>query len=281
MRNGGLPAARARFDAMERKAFLASKYLIHNLRQLAARTGEKTTLFVAGHQRSGTNLLMDVLERSYETDVYHERDDRAFDNYRMRELPIIRNLYDHSRSRCFVIKALCELQDLPELMDRLAPARTVWVVRNYRDVVNSAVRSFPDFVKQARFLANDPDAAGWRGQGMSPETRAIARAVVQPEITEASAAALQWYVRNVLFFERGLDRDTRVLLVAYENLVMQPLAEFRRIFGFAGLKFAPWMAGKTFATSIGKDREPDIDAAICRHCDALTARFRALMPPAR
>jgi hypothetical protein len=277
MKTGGL-LAKAPLNALEKKAFLASKYLVHNLRNFSAKPSEKTTVFVAGHQRSGTNMLMDVLERSYETDVYHERDSRAFDNYQMRELPVIRNLHRISQSRYFVIKALCELQDLPELMAAFQPAQTLWLVRDYRDVVNSAVRSFPDFAKYARLLADDSEAAGWRGKGMSRETRAIVRSVVHPEITETSAAALQWYVRNTLFFERGLDRDPKVLLVFYENLVDRPQTEFVRIFKFLGLKYAPWMARDIFGTSVGKHHEPDIDAPIRALCDGIMARFRAWRP---
>lgn len=276
MKAGGLLPKR-QLNALEKKAFLTSKYLFHNLRNLSAKPSEKTTVFVAGHQRSGTNMLMDTLERSYETDVYHERDSRAFSHYQMREPPVIRELYEASQYRCFIIKALCELQDLPELMGYFERARTIWMVRNYRDVVNSAVRSFPDFAKYARCLADDPAAAGWRGKGMSEETRNLVRSVVHPEISETSAAALQWYVRNTLFFEKGLDRDARVLLVSYETLVHSPDTEFRRIFDFAGIRYSPWMARNTFSTSIGKNQEPEIETSIRKLCDAMMARFEGLL----
>jgi hypothetical protein len=277
MKTGGL-LAKAPFNVLEKKAFLASKYLVHNLRTFSAKAAAKTTVFVAGHQRSGTNMLMDILERSYETEVYHERDSRAFDNYRMRELPVIRDLQRASQSPYFILKALCELQDLPELMAAFPPAYTLWLVRDYRDVVNSAVRSFPDFARYARLLADDPEAAGWRGQGMSRETRSIVRSVVHPEITETSAAALQWYVRNTLFFERGLDRDPRVRVIHYENLVQNPQAEFAGIFQFLKLKYAPWMGKDIFGTSVGKHREPDIDAPIRALCEEMMTRFHAWCP---
>ena len=38
-------------------------------------------VFVAGMQRSGTNLLMDVLDASAATQVFHETDPRAFERY--------------------------------------------------------------------------------------------------------------------------------------------------------------------------------------------------------
>jgi hypothetical protein len=191
----------------QRAIFLGRKSLVHRLTESRTQQRGKRVVFIAGHQRSGTNMLMDILERSYETDVYHERDPRAFASYQMRELPIIWDLYHRSKAPLFVIKALCELQDLPELMQAFPGARTVWLIRNYDDVVNSAVRSFPDFAKYARWLADAPELTGWRGQGMSPETRTLVRSLVHPDLSETSAAALQWYVRNILFFERDMDQN--------------------------------------------------------------------------
>ena len=60
-------------------------------------------------------MLMDILEKSWVIDAYHERDERAFDNYKMRELPVIKTLARKSPMPLFVIKALFELQDLPSL----------------------------------------------------------------------------------------------------------------------------------------------------------------------
>ena len=168
---------------------------------------------MAGMQRSGTNMLMDVLERSVETDVFHERDARAFDNYQMREREVIRRLVDESRACVFVIKALCELQDLGELMQAFAPAKTVWIVRDYNDVVNSMMRSFEGMAGQVKAIAQDRDSSSWRGRGMSDATHERVKALATPDISESSASALQWYFRNVLFFEQGFHQDDRVILV--------------------------------------------------------------------
>ena len=75
---------------VRRGSRLALKHAVQRAR--ARRGGPPLTLLVAGVQRSGTNMVMDVLERSLETDVYHERDPRAFDNYEMRPLEVIRGL---------------------------------------------------------------------------------------------------------------------------------------------------------------------------------------------
>jgi hypothetical protein len=252
-----------------------------NLRQrLAARRHKprQCVAFIAGVQRSGTNMMMDVLERSAETDVYHERDRRAFDNYQMREPAVIRALLQSSNAPCFVIKSLCELQHLERLMDDFAPARAVWVLRDYRDVVNSMCVSFRNQGKQVKRIARDRDSDGWQGQGMSDATHEIVRARVHDDISDRSAAALIWYFRNQLFFDQGFDVDPRVLLVRYESLVTRPQAEFERIFAFLGLAYAPRHSRKVVPHSIRKAHEPEIEPSIRKLCDTMTARFDALRP---
>lgn len=239
----------------------------------------KQTLLVAGNQRSGTNMLMNVLERSAVTDVFHEHDDRAYDNYLMREMEVISRLHANSPAPHVVLKTLCELDAVPQLMEALAPARTVWLFRDYCDVVNSMRRSFGDsFRRQLARIASDPCSDDWRAGGMSQATRQIVESAHAREVNEESAAALQWYFRNVLFLEQSLDVDSHVLLVAYERLVEQPDSEFARICKFADIPLTEFMTARVFATSVGKNPAPGIDAEIAAHCAALQQRLQSLLP---
>ena len=88
---------------LERMALMTAKRAWQGLLREQARE----TIFLAGMQRSGTNMLMEVLERSLATQVIHERDPRAFDNYLMRPPEVIAALRARSRAPVFVTKARC------------------------------------------------------------------------------------------------------------------------------------------------------------------------------
>jgi hypothetical protein len=266
------------FGRLERDGLLAVKGLCQRLTRRKRPGSSSAVTFVAGVQRSGTNMLMDVLERSFATDVIHERDRRAFERFQMREPAVIRSLVEHSRAPYFIIKALCELQHLSRLMEDFAPVHTVWIVRDYNDVVNSMRVSFGNQARQVKRIANDRDSDGWQGQGMSDATHALVKARVHPEISDTSAAALIWFFRNQLFFDQGFDRDPRVLLVRYESLVTQPTLEFQRIFAFLDIPYRPWHSRKVVAHSIRKARQPEIEPAVRELCETMTARFEALRP---
>jgi len=232
-------------------------------------------VFVAGMQRSGTNLLMDVLDASAATQVFHETDPRAFERYEMRDLAVIRQLAQHCPAPVFVIKALCELDRIKHLMDTFRPAKTVWVVRDWRDSVSSAIKSFGNFVPQWSRLARG-DAGDWRGRGMSEATRELLAALYHPDASEAEGAAVMWFYRNALFFEQQLAADSRVRVVFYEDLVQHAEREVETVYGFLGLQgFNQRVAGRIHARSVKHRSPPDIAPAVAALCDELLARFRA------
>lgn len=233
-------------------------------------------VFVAGMQRSGTNLLMDVLDASADTQVFHETDPRAFAHYEMRDLGVIRQLESQCPAPVFVIKALCELDRIKPLMDAFTPAKTLWLVRDWRDSAKSAIKSFPNFVPQWHRLANGY-AKDWRGRGMSPATRELLAAMYHSDASEAEGAAIMWFYRNALFFEQQLAADPRVLVVFYENLVQHPEREVAAVYEFLGLQgFSRRVAERIHSRSVKHHTPSGITPAVAELCDELLGRFKAL-----
>ena len=265
---------KARF---ERRLWRSTKFIAGR-----SLTVDRCHVFVAGVQRSGTNMLMELLEWSRWTDVYHETDPRAFSNYRMRPREVIRTLAARSRAPTFVIKTLCELDELQALMRDFEPAKTLWIVRRFDDSVTSAVRSFANFASQVHRLAKDKTAAEWRGNGMSDHTQRLLQQFDHTELSEPSGAALMWYYRNVLFFELELQADPRVRLLFYEDLVGDPVGTMQETFEFLGLPdWSPRITRYVHAKSVGKSRLAPIEPSVRGLCDSLYARFEALRLPKR
>jgi hypothetical protein len=224
-------------------------------------------------------MVMDAFERSMETDTFHEIDPRAFDAYEMRPPEVIHDLVNRSKASHVVVKALCECQMVSALLEEFAPARAVWVLRDYHDVVNSHLALWTGMPESVRLITGDRDAAGWRGRGMSDETHELVKELYHPDLSNASACALFWYFRNILFFEQGLDRDERVILIHYEDIVSQPHKYVPDILDFVGLKYTPRISAKFSPRSIGKRPPPDIEAPVDELCRTLAERFEALRGP--
>ncbi len=262
---------------VERDIFLLRKRMSNSLNGGTTDNPGKRVIFITGVQRSGTNMMIDVLERSYETDICNENDDRAFDNFVLKPRTVLREVVRASSYPYVVFKPLCDLDQVKALLNEFEPARCVWIVRDYRDVVNSMLVSFRNHARQIRRLARDRSDGGWRGRGMSDETQELIRSVAHEAIDDASAAALMWYLRNVLFFEQGLDSDPRVLAIGYEKLVTEPQSQFGRILDFLDIQYTPEMTRNIFASSVRRRSPPEIEAPIGEICDGLLARFTSVI----
>jgi hypothetical protein len=260
-------------DIIERRMMLILKSLYQRLHHCS----DSRHLFIAGMQRSGTNMLMDVLERSFETDVFHEHDPRAFHDYEQRAPAILHDLAERSHAPLVIFKALLESDLLPQLLDEFASAKAIWSVRDYRDVVNSAKRSFPHLQRTITRMVTQPGDY-WQSRGALPPIFETLKRLYRPDLSLNASAALFWYARNALYFELNMADDERIMLVRYEDLVSEPLEQFRRVFEFAELPLHRWATAKVHSRSIARHNAPDLPEDIEALCESTYERFQNESP---
>ncbi len=235
-------------------------------------------VFVVGCQRSGTNMLMWTLERSPDVWVWHEHKlSAAFRDYRLRPTANIERLIASGPAPVVAFKPVCDAHLTDRLLERHPGSRAVWIFRGHTDVANSAVRNFGEHMRDiVRWIARgDTDLLGWRGERLAPDVVDLVREVDRDDLPLEDASALFWYMRNRFFFDLGLDRNPRTLLVRYEDLVTGGEAAFARVFSFLETPFDPAFLEGLFSDSVGKNAFPEIDPRIQRACDELEARLVA------
>lgn len=244
--------------------------------RLTGRSGSARCAFLLGAQRSGTNMLLGALERHRRIECFNESDEEAFDNCRIRRPDVIDRLVLRSFADLIVLKPICDSQWTRRLLDAGAHRQAIWIYRDYEDVVNSALRQFTEHTKYLWYMLNDKATAGWRVENVTAEHLALVERHHGRGISDASARALIWYLRNALFFQQTLDRDWHVLLVRYEQLVESPELELQQVRDHLNIEFQPRMARSLFATSVRKHDAPDIDPKIKTLCHEMLDRLDAV-----
>ena len=161
-------------------------------------------------------------------------------------------------------------------MVNFQPAKTIWIVRGYPDVVASVLKAFGNMEKQVLSALKD-DSTEWPGQGMTDKTRDELMVMAEPGMGDASASAMLWYFRNVLFFDQKFESNKQVLLISYEALVSQPEAEVKKICHFIGIEYYARMIKGIFSSSINRRKQPDIDPQIRVLCDDLQLKFKKML----
>ena len=229
---------------------------------------------VAGVQRSGTNMLMNVLDQSLETDVYMEKDHRAFDRYAMRDLASIDSLIARSTANNFVIKALMESHNALGLMEHFGKETiTLWLYRSFDDMVNSYMVSWPGGRNRLDEIIHGEKRGIWQASGMTAGTLTLLKSYYRPEMNDASALALCWYYRNQLFFDQHLEHNDNAMLLNYEQLVSEPTLTISEIADFLDIPATSKMTKFISARSVNKRPQPPIEPSIRDLCEDMSSRL--------
>ena len=220
-------------------------------------------------------MVMDVLERSPATKVFHESNPIAFNQFQLRDDAIIHQLA-RSLAPCVVFKALCDSHRVSALLDDFADSSAIWVYRNFDEVVASHSVLWPNGRNQIDRLVKDRSAAVWRGRGMTDETWELVKTLYSPDMNPVSANALFWYYRNQLYFDQKFERDRRVYLVKYEEIATNPFVEVNRLTDFLRLRPTRRMSRYIKLNSVRHTVVTDIDPRIRDICERMLQRLDAV-----
>ncbi|MCU1451669.1 MAG: hypothetical protein JWP02_3839 [Acidimicrobiales bacterium] len=245
----------------------------------AVEIGTAAPVWLVGVQRSGTNMVVRGLEASPEVEVHNENDGKAFERFRLRPDPAVRDLVLRSRHRYVLFKPLCDSHRIDDLLalDTPTPGRAIWAYRGVDGRVRSALAKFGD--TNLRVLTDIAAGRGldrWQAQRLSGESLELIRSFDWSAMSPASGAAFFWYVRNILFFELGLDRRADVLLAGYDALVADPAAGTRALASFLGLAWHPGLAAHIERRDAPTPPPLDLDARVRQRCQELQERLDGL-----
>jgi hypothetical protein len=230
-------------------------------------------VFVVGSNRSGTQMVCEAIGLSpHGWDYQESQANLAFKDYQLRADWLVKTLIRLSPASVVSFGNILDSQFTDRLLDRFENSRALWVYRRYEDAANSSVRQWGNHFRDdmIRWVAlGEPHRLGPRGQRIHEHTSQLMTALFHDDLTDVEGACLYWYMRNRLYFDLGLDRDPRVMLVQYEDTVQNPERSLRRICAFLGHPYHESTIGSIFATSVGKDPWQGVGRGVEAACDGL------------
>lgn len=205
----------------------------------------KCLVFVVGCQRSGTTMLMECFNKDFRTKIYEEssaitghpayRDDK----HRLKPLDEIAAIIARDRAPLIIAKPLIDSQNVSKLLQYFGGAKAIWSYRNYRDVANSILAKWGGEVpkKNLRPIFKGDIGHYWSAERVSAQTRQVIETYFAEDMSPQDAAALFWYIRNILFFDLALDQHPNVILCRYEDIVTAPARVMQNIYHFLDMSY--------------------------------------------
>lgn len=242
-------------------------------------------VFVLGKQRSGTGMLMRIFHRHSDLLVFDEnRNNAAFEDFRLRDDDTIRLLVEQARFPAVCLKPVCDSQRIADLFDAFPYGHFVWMYRDYRDVANSSLRKFGSATRAVRLACLGQPGGGWFQEGLSPAVASTLQQVYRPSLSEFDLACLAWWARNRIVLESGLLGHPNLTLLKYEELASNPDSVLPWLFHRIGIRYQPGLARDVNARSIGHPA-PEMDRSVQNLCSSVLQRldhaYAAERPPVR
>lgn len=241
---------------------------------------ESKALFICGSQRSGTNMLSGVLDRSPLTRIYNEDHPLAFQKYRLKRYPVIRSLVEKAPCHWVVFKSIMDSQNIRSLLDEFPNSKCIWIYRDYRDVAESAEKKWVN--AQRHIIRNiairDNDWDRWYTERLSIDRRQLIRSFYHEGMNETTAGALKWFLRNKLYFDMELSNiPDQVLLVSYNTLVTELKEQFDRIAKFLEIPIDKTCYDHVHYRSIQKPLDQPIEDGVKLICDQVMKDFKHIL----
>lgn len=240
-----------------------------------AHRGPKRIVFVCGAAKSGKTLLCNLLNQDLRVTLF--REDSVLsgrDGHRLRFKPFaeVADIVARCPTPIVVAEAKVESQHAASLLEAFPGSTVVWVWRHFEGAVAADLRRFSS-QRETLLAVVHGERDDWRSERVSAETQEVVRGRYAPDMPRADAAALFWYVRNVLWFEQGLDRLPQAALVQYEAFCREPGAVLRRVYGLIGESLPPLRASDVVNASFLHTEPVPLHPDIRRLCVELVERL--------
>lgn len=229
-----------------------------------------TPVFLIGCGRSGTNMVLDSLGKSFQVDVFNEDHPAAFEKWRLKDFSIIENLNRDGYAKIKLYKPILDSHLARNFLVNFQESKIIFVFRHYSDVINSSIKyfgkdSWPIRVEQ--WVKND--FAEFASAPPPDSTIMLIKARWHNDMSTEDSIGLYWLFYNSLFFDLGLHKNNRVVLVKYENIVTQPINDLRKLCQFLGIHYDSKMSKGIFRSSINREPTPILNNLIRNDCDDL------------
>ena len=282
-----LRRVRTTMGSAERRARLRAK-LRKSAHQMVGPKHPARPVFVAGMQRSGTGMLMNVFHLHPGTAVFDEAaDSLVYCDFRIRDMSVLSASLEAQTLPVAAYKVICDSHLVSDLLEVFPDGQVIWMYRRPEENADSQLRKFSEPVRAIKLIHAGEPGGGWLAEGASEDAVRTLRDIDADELSDLDWACLNWWVRNRTYVEQDLGGHPRVRLLSYEATVADPRQVLGQVTDWLGLPRDMRSLRFIHSRSARRMDLPPLHPEVDRLCRSLLAslddrqRFLAAPDPAR
>lgn len=121
------------------------KYFKKLKRIVNSKKEPESIIFVLGYGRSGTSILIRLLDHFIQVDAHGETSKYFMSNYEI-DLEIFEQYLNQNRFKHIALKPILNSFNGNEFLGLYPNSKIIWMVRDYESVIQSALKKFGDRV---------------------------------------------------------------------------------------------------------------------------------------
>lgn len=195
-------------------------------------------VFLLGFQRSGTNMTVWTLDKSPSLTLYNENEPQAFEDYKLLPLERIKKLVGDTTTPVALLKPISDSYRLEEFTKEYEELKVIYIFRYYLDVISSYKREFNQDgynILKNRFKNKSFANFEWFDGDKFVNFHSVIEKYEHGSYNDL--IALTWIEQACLLIDNQSLVNSRVLVVNYDEVCMNPEGEFTRMFEFCNLSF--------------------------------------------
>lgn len=198
-------------------------------------------VFLTGYWRSGTNGTVAALGKHSDIAVYNEGDNRVFENWRLKNIDVIRTVYNQETKEIALFKPVCEPYRIKEFLNLEADSQVIYIFRRPEKVCRSGLKNFENWPKVQRkflqdFFIKSKDVFSLYDSKHAEKVRDELKEIYREDLNDASVVTLRWIISNNFYMQTQLFKNLRVFTISYELLTQEPKLVFSKISNFLNIK---------------------------------------------
>lgn len=242
-------------------------YVKNAVYHLQAEKRHTKPVFILGYGRSGSSMLFRIFERDFRIQAFGENHPSVAQNYLLR-YDLLQHTIHKSKFNLVVLKPILNSFDVAELMTMFPNGIFIWLIRDYQDVVASALKKFgPDVANCMKDYIEHGYGNNWISKGLPNQTKnEIANITKGRNLHIEDWMALVWWSVNYSILLEELYKEPNLLILRYENLVLNPERNLKNIYDKIGISYKKSLVKYVHQKSVGKGKGVKLNKGINTIC---------------